>query len=711
MDDAPPPRRIVQTAFNTIELMRTYLLLAAMLASWIFAAAHAQPTPRMLVEMSDIGSVSVSPNGALVAFREEAASIERNTYDTTWYVQAIAAGTPAVRVSDGGVPLRISAGSALNEPPQWSPDSRWIYYRAFHDGEVQVWRAAIDGGRSEPVTRDDADVETFLVGDDGRSVLYMVRASRAEIERAELDEYHDGILIDHTVPIGSGLFRSSWINGRLATARYTGYWMRRAGLLHDRPLRHFRVDLGGGAATEIDAGAAERFASRYRPAVGRGMQLSERALAVGDGGRTAFLAHNGRSAELRVAEDRLGRRERSCNQAECRNQSIQGIAWRAGTNEVVFTASSPSQRYAQALYAWDTTRNTIRLIVQSDGLLAGERTGGRAPCALSRDFAVCVAASAQSPPRVERIDLDSGERVVLFDPNATLRAIAEWPVELLEWTDDAGRRFSGHYLPARGAQRPSPLFITYYACPGYLRGGMGDEWPLATLASVGIAAICINQPVRDATIPDQVTGYEVAAAGIEAVVGILAARGEIDSERIGMGGLSFGTEAVMWMLMHSDMIAAASVSSASISPTYYWFHAHQGPSFRDSFLAGWSLGEPAATPDQWRRMSPAYSLDSIAASLLMQLPEREYIQTVDYVIPLMVAGHAVEMYVFPDEAHIKFQPRHKLAAYERNLDWFRFWLQNHEDASPTKAKQYARWRDLGAKRQAPSTAAPTNAEK
>jgi hypothetical protein len=30
----------------------------------------------------------------------------------------------------------------------------------------------------------------------------------------------------------------------------------------------------------------------------------------------------------------------------------------------------------------------------------------------------------------------------------------------------------------------------------------------------------------------------------------------------------------------------------------------------------------------------------------------------------------------------------------RNLDWFRFWLQDYEDAVPEKEGQYARWRKL-----------------
>jgi hypothetical protein len=77
----------------------------------------------------------------------------------------------------------------------------------------------------------------------------------------------------------------------------------------------------------------------------------------------------------------------------------------------------------------------------------------------------------------------------------------------------------------------------------------------------------------------------------------------------------------------------------------------------------------------------------------MQFPEQEYMHGLDYAIPLMRSNRA-DIYVFPNEPHNKFQPRHKLAVYARNLDWFRFWLQGYEDPDPSKAPQYAHWRSM-----------------
>ena len=82
----------------------------------------------------------------------------------------------------------------------------------------------------------------------------------------------------------------------------------------------------------------------------------------------------------------------------------------------------------------------------------------------------------------------------------------------------------------------------------------------------------------------------------------------------------------------------------------------------------------------------------------MQLPENEARHQVELLARLAGTPTPAELYAFPDENHMKFQPRHRLAAYRRSLDWFRYWLQDHVDPDPTKAAQYVRWNALRQKR-------------
>ena len=58
----------------------------------------------------------------------------------------------------------------------------------------------------------------------------------------------------------------------------------------------------------------------------------------------------------------------------------------------------------------------------------------------------------------------------------------------------------------------------------------------------------------------------------------------------------------------------------------------------------------------------------------------------------MDLGKPVELYVYPNELHVRNQPRHRFEIYERNLDWFAFWLKDEERSGVKKSEQYVRWK-------------------
>lgn len=142
-------------------------------------------SPRRLVEVADLSSPVISPDGRRVAFRLEQANIERNTIDTTWYVQDVNGAAPPLRLADGGFAMQAFYGLPSPETPVWSSDGRWIYYRAIIDGRIDIWRAAVDGSAAEAVTRDAADVRDFYLSADGRTLAYSVGATREQVIAAE----------------------------------------------------------------------------------------------------------------------------------------------------------------------------------------------------------------------------------------------------------------------------------------------------------------------------------------------------------------------------------------------------------------------------------------------------------------------------------------------------------------------------------------------
>src|SRR3546814_7951867 len=85
------------------------------------------------------------------------------------------------------------------------------------------------------------------------------------------------------------------------------------------------------------------------------------------------------------------------------------------------------------------------------------------------------------------------------------------------------------------------------------------------------------------------------------------------------------------------------------------------------------MGYPPVTravPAFWKPMSLAMNAGKIRAPLLMQLADREYLLGLEAWTALKDHGKPVEMYVFPDEYHYKWQPAHRRAVYQRSLDWF-----------------------------------------
>ena len=111
-----------------------------------------------------------------------------------------------------------------------------------------------------------------------------------------------------------------------------------------------------------------------------------------------------------------------------------------------------------------------------------------------------------------------------------------------------------------------------------------------------------------------------------------------------------------------------------------------------------SFGYPSLSDDDasfWRDFSVAENAKRVDIPILMQVPEHEFPLSLESFAKLKDAGKPVEMLVFPDQYHIKAQPAHRLAIYERNLDWFNYWLKGARSPDPAKAAQYARWDRLG----------------
>lgn len=650
-------------------LLRLALLAGALQVMPVVAAATPASGPltrpttiREIAETADLSGLVASPDGNWVAYRVERPSTATNRIDVDWYVVAADGRSPPRRLGRLGTAMWNDAGTLVGGEARWSPDSRRLVVRALVDGRVALWSSAVDGSGFHPLVAGEGDIEAFAFAPDG-GLITSEGPARDLIMRTEDAERETGILIDGRTDIAQPLFRGALINGRPASQRFSGDWFDREPLLAQAPRTFVAHDISTGAARSANERERALLAPVPHPAL---LSLADLPAPL----RTLLEAQN-------VCADRRG----------CSADRLRFSTWIARDGGGIVALRDFANR--QSLHIWASGTNSLTPLARSEGLLSGGRFDFL-PCAATPDAIFCVEAAAALPPRLVRIALD-GTKSIVDAPNPD-PAPDGLVTEPMTWEVN-GVRASG-VLIRPAIQGRLPLFVNYYRCDGYLRGGTGDEWPLRALAASGIAALCINSVAGGETAQQR---YDLAMSVVSAAIDLLARRELVDPSRVGMGGLSFGSEVAMWTATHSNLLKAVSIASISVEPTYYWFNARPGRETFTQSIGYFGLGHPDEDPAGWDRMSASRNVERITAPVLMQMPENEARQSIELQSRLATARMG-EMHIFPLAPHIKVEPRQKLAAYQRNLDWFRYWLQGYQDPDPAKADQYRRWQTLGARR-------------
>jgi dipeptidyl aminopeptidase/acylaminoacyl peptidase len=179
------------------------------------------------------------------------------------------------------------------------------------------------------------------------------------------------------------------------------------------------------------------------------------------------------------------------------------------------------------------------------------------------------------------------------------------------------------------------------------------------------------------------------------------AMGVIDPHRIGITGLSEGATTAVWALLHSSIFSAAALSTCCEDEGSF---ANVGPVWRAQMTA-YGYPRPDADPSGfWKHYSLAANAARVRTPILMQLASSEFRAGLASYDALQRADAPADLLVFPDEYHVKWQPAHRLAIYERSVCWFEFWLQ--KPSALCRPEDLERWSHLV---RPPSETAPQQA--
>lgn len=626
---------------------------------------------------------TVSPDGRRIAFQIRQADVVGNRYCLGMVVIDLAHPDSPTIVDQGGefLPLPLSSYGIADNPPSglpstitplWSPDGRWIaYLRQDHD-TAQVWRARTDGSGAEQVTHLPFNVEVFAWTADGQGIVAGGRPGINAFNRKVEIEGLSGYRYDErTVPS----IRSRPIAREPIDSKY------------------LRVTLATGAAT--DATADER--ALADPAAVDPKVPGASWIVRDEAGNAAWIAPqrpNDLFAPIGVHERYAGKAERVCAEDAC--QGVQDAWFDSKTGNLIYLRYVRGEPYEE-FYRWAAGAKQPEMLWRTEDRFAS--------CQKSEAGVLCTVDELTRPRRIVKLNLPSQQLTTVFDPNPTFASLRKGQVQLLRWTNGYGVEGFGHLIlpPNHKPGDKHPLVVVGYNSLGFLRGGTGDEYPILALAEHGYAVLNYQTPVDIGVKKGAKTWEELrrmnstdwqeyrnTVSTIDTGVDAAIATGAIDPAKIGLTGMSFGSSIAQFTLVGNRRYSAAILSTCCEEASVATMFA--GPGFSAVLH---DSGYPRLTDDAtafWKPISFRLNATAMSTPLLLQIPDREFLGAIEAVTALREAGQPVDVYTFPNESHVKWQPVHRLAVYRRGIQWFDFWLRGLEDADPVQPDQYQVWR-------------------
>ncbi|RYG77863.1 MAG: Atxe2 family lasso peptide isopeptidase, partial [Alphaproteobacteria bacterium] len=328
-------------------------------------------------------------------------------------------------------------------------------------------------------------------------------------------------------------------------------------------------------------------------------------------------------------------------------------------------------------------------------------------CQMIADELICLREGAAQPRRLVAITPKSGEQRVIHDPNPQFAGLRLGAVQRLRFKNAFGvESYADLVLPPGHKQGDKhPLVVVQYVSQGFLRGGTDDEVPVQVLAAKGFAVLSFQRP----ELPARALGAKTAAeyekasrkdwidrrsvqSSLEMSVALAVATGTVDRDRMGISGFSDGTSTTQWALINSSLFKVAAMGACCEDMYAYILQA--GIEFEELTRSlGYHLLDDGAE-EWWAPLSLISNVDRIDAPILVQTGDSEYTIGLDTAAVFRRRGKPYELIVLEDEGHFKWQPAHRLAIYERSVEWFEFWLMHRMSCSAGKSAQYARWKAM-----------------
>jgi dipeptidyl aminopeptidase/acylaminoacyl peptidase len=641
-------------------------------------------TSRDLLGIRDEKGVSISPDGKYVAFVVGQAVYETNSYRSGLYIVGTAPGSAPVCLGTAGAPRWDFINQWVPESPQWSPDSKYITYMTSMDKAAnwQVWRWSVDGGTPLQLTDVPGDVQSYHWTPQGDKIVVTFEKPRETVQIQRLSE--DGIAYDGSFDAAHGRPVVSEVLASRPKELET--WIHDVTTGEERKQTKAEADSVGPWVSDI----RETYFDRTTFV---GHHLLDAKVSP-DGHRVAYRIIDTDSPGTKVFYKLFSKPVRGGTPIDVA-PGVYFMAdywWAADSSRIYFT-QNVGDGWPDKLMVVPAEGGSPRQVFGSSDSLYS--------CAPDKSFQymACAGENRATPSQVALADIAAGTVRTLVDLNPEFANLELGSITRLDGVNRYGDRWWAHlmkplnYVPGK----KYPLIVTTYRTHEFLRGASGDENPIGVYAAHGFAVLSFDMGRRDfdnkpGDFQRYLSWYESEEASIEMAIQKASEMGVADTTRVGLTGYSRGTEIVGYEITHTKLFRAVSGAAGDDSP-YFYYMAPRGvqDNFSRGGVGGWPEGKSKAN---WKQLAPELNAERIDVPVLNNDPDSEFLADLALYTSLRELGKPVELFIYPNELHHVSQPKHRYQIYERNLDWFRFWLKSEESLDPAKSEQYQRWRQL-----------------
>lgn len=651
-----------------------------------------------LWKLERLGAPSLSPDGAQAVVAVTRHDMEANTGSTRlWLLSTL-----------GGEPRALTAGSASESSPRWSPRGDRIAFLGRREGAAgrdetpQLYLIAPDGGEAERAVEIPGGIEAFRWMPDGRRIVFVAwvdptvkgaaaqaRSHAAHKARKETGQATSEAMYrhwDHTLPQGrvphlhlldldSGRWRDLFEGTAYELSRREpgvhsfdlSPDSRRLVFAHDpadRKLADGRfgiveLDLRSGRFDTLAADAEWDFgAPAYSP----------------DGRAVAFCAsHQGRKHTMPqqlAVWWRDGARHEVLS-APWDHEVQAPLHWEEDALALLFTAEEHGRQH---LWRFDLADRRAEAVVRGGWVSAFDKAAGvlvTLADALDHPSRVTAHLPGEAPRRIE------GFNDALLADLPALRHEEFW-YEGAAASPDAPRDRVQMWLlypPGFDGRRKTPLLHVIHGGP---HTAMGDSWhwrwnaPL--FAHAGYVVALVNYHGSSGfglAFKDSITHRwgELELDDIERATEALLERPWADPRRVFATGGSYGGYLVAWM--NGKLPAGRYAAYVCHAGCFDWrsMFADDAWAWHSRELGGWYWDVPQRVDAQ----SPVSLAAGFSTPTLVTHGALDYrvpdAQGLAYYNTLKAQGVPARLLWFPDENHWILKPRNSRQWYREFLDW------------------------------------------